>query len=136
MKKILFGIVLSLVCLTSNAYAMNCDGGNVLTTPGGAKFCVNRVTTNWFSAVAWCDSLDLELADLKDICSTNEQAFDEEVPLCPALVGSTFDSGRNANISAWTATAFSDSIAYYVDLSSGAFYNTSCQDQEAPLRSL
>ncbi len=87
------------------------DGqGNLLTTRENVQYCQSKITMNWWSAHAWCQSIGKELITLDDCLEKTSSGLKVQCPHLMGVGGSSW---------AWTANVPSSTGAYIVELSSG-----------------
>ncbi len=71
MKKMLF-ILCSALILSTQAHAMNCEGGSIITGVDGTLYCKSATPVNWYSALVWCKRHKTHLASIEEVCRSNE----------------------------------------------------------------
>ncbi len=111
---VLIGLILLPVGAMGTTAAGGCanGSGDLLTgeSPDNIQYCQSRTTLNWYSAFAWCKSIDMELIDLTEECMNG--SINNSTVACPYLNG--IGIGK-----VWTRNVYDSQHAYYVDLSSG-----------------
>ena len=83
------------------------------------KFCKSGQTMNWWSAFNWCASIGGSLAKFTEMCPGVQTASNNVADACPAL------KGLGSNQWVWSNVGFGSNHAFFVNLSSGAVYDTS-----------
>ena len=72
MKKKIFLACLVAVVSTVSAYSYtyigNCDGGIIIESTTGARFCMSNKIMNWWSAQAWCYANVSRLVTMYEMC--------------------------------------------------------------------
>ncbi len=120
MKKYTVLLCLSLLCglPTGTFAAVEANGcaqrnGDLLTGDEAPKYCKSRILMNWWSAFAWCKSMNGTLVDLTVDCLVGKYVSTNTTQ-CPYL------TSLGGSDTVWTQNVPDASYAYHVSLSSGA----------------
>ena len=113
MKKIVLLIVLSLLAAT-HGYAA-CTEGTEIPGKNGHVYCKSKISMNWYTAFAWCDTQKRTLATMGQMCDIDEtQRWDGNFGegKCLNLVGASSE-----NVTVWSARSSGSDAAFNVYLS-------------------
>ena len=113
MKKNLMILSLIVMGMATPAFSAPCANGAGTQVIGvdGETYCRSNVNMNWWSAHAWCDAANMKLMSL-DRCNGKNGNITGEVA-CPNFKGTD-------SVTCWTSSVPSSSLAFSVNLSSGA----------------
>ena len=114
MKKILLSLLL-LSAGSVMAYTGTCNGGSPVTGKvNGHVYCISAAKMNWWSALAWCQSQNSQLADFSIVCPNS--TISSAAGSCPNMQGvGITDYG-------WTSSPSGGSDAVNLQFSNGAVY--------------
>ena len=113
MKKILFGIVLSIIlpcCVFADDSAIpQCESGSEILGKNNHYYCMSSFGMNWWSAFNWCRSQSRRLASVKEACDRES-------------IGTKCDNLNRGGglIAVWTSIASDAGKAYAVQLQNGS----------------
>ena len=112
MKKILLSLLL-LSAGSVMAYTGTCNGGFTLTgKQNGHVYCVSAAVMNWWSALAWCQSQNSQLADFSVICPNSSMT--NTTGACSNMQHGMSGQGG------WTSSTNNGSDAVNISLNTGA----------------
>ncbi len=106
---LLIGVMLSLplTVLSEEALTTCADGhGNLVKGNTSGTYCKSKITMNWWSAHAWCQSIGGEMIDLTEDCTPN--GGNTSTVQCPNLANLGITGG------VWTRNVPNNSQAYVV----------------------
>ena len=114
-------IILLICAVLMISTVANACGGITITGKSGKSYCLSKFTMNWYTAYAWCKDQSMDLIELGTTCGTNVGTC-SELALSSDEQNNIKEKGITIDL-VWTNTSNSASYAYYVNLSSGNFYN-------------